>query len=83
MAHFSKYFRPNSIRVESISTSNDILVTAVENSDGSIAVAVLNEQNDPLAFNLKIGSQSQIIEIEGRALQTIVVKGKSILKKAN
>ncbi|MDE0770753.1 MAG: glycoside hydrolase family 30 protein [Salibacteraceae bacterium] len=83
MAHFSKYFRPNSRRIECISTSDGLLVTAVENTTGSIAVAVLNEQNDPLTFNLKIGSQSQIVEIEGKALQTIIVNGKSILKKAN
>jgi glucosylceramidase len=83
MAHFSKYFRPNSRRIECTSTSNGVLVTAVENTDGSIAVAVLNEQNIPLTFNLKIGLQSQIVEIEGKALQTILVNGKSILKKAN
>jgi len=45
MAHFSKYIRPGAKRVGVSSSTDEILVTAAENPDGSIVLIVFNEDN--------------------------------------
>ena len=48
MSHFSKYIRPGSQRIDMKMDNEEVLATAVQNPDGSIAIAVLNENEYPL-----------------------------------
>lgn len=74
MAHFSKYIRPGAERIDFMSDSEEVQLTAVQNPDGSIAVAVLNQNDYPLSINLKIGEFQKEVSINAQAVQTIIMK---------
>lgn len=78
MAHFSRYIRPGAKRIGYEINGEDLLVTAVHNPDGSHAVVVLNQKEEPKAFTLSLGGDSIQINISGRALQTIVIPSGTI-----
>ena len=69
IGHFSKYIKPGAVRIAFSKYSKDIIMTAFKNTDNSIIVVILNNQNFDIDFNLcvennlfkdKIGSQSII-----------------------
>jgi len=73
MAHFSRYIRPGAMRIGHSNSDEELLVTAVHNPDGSIAVLVLNQSEESKQLQLQINHKSASVAIDGRALQTIVV----------
>ncbi|WP_417953869.1 glycoside hydrolase family 30 protein [Flagellimonas spongiicola] len=73
LAHFSKYIRPNAIRIGWENNSTDLKVTAAKNPDGTIAVVLLNQQDSKIDFELILGEKSQYITISEHAIQTIVI----------
>jgi glucosylceramidase len=52
IGHFSKFVRPGAKRIISSSTTDNLLTTAFLNSDGKIAVVVLNLTDKAQPFNL-------------------------------
>ncbi len=74
MAHFSKFIRPEAVRIGVDNTDPELMVTAAQNPDGSIAVIILNQHIKPKKFTIKLGTASQFISISGEALQTVVLK---------
>ncbi len=74
MAHFSKYIRPES-QIIGIENKNDsLMMVAAKNPDDSIVVVVFNEENKPKGFALSLNEKSIGLNINGRAIQTIVIK---------
>ncbi len=73
MVHFSKYIRPNAKIIDAHYTDKELMVTAAQNPDGSIAVVVFNEGNTPKRFKLSIGDNEKTIAINPQALQTILI----------
>lgn len=73
MAHFSKFIRPGATRIGFENPDEELMVTAAQNPDGSIAVVVFNptEQEKPLLITL--GEQSAQATISKQAIQTIVI----------
>jgi glucosylceramidase len=49
------------------------MVTAAQNPDGSIAVVILNQESEPRNFSLVLGEKARDIQIDGQALQTILI----------
>jgi len=74
MAHFSKFIRPGSKRIGLTVNDDQLLVTACENLDGSIALVVFNERKNKKNFNITLGNKSAYVAIDGQAIQTIIVK---------
>lgn len=73
MKHFSKYIRPEAKRI-GISIDNEALQgTAVKNPDGSLTVVLLNEGETPQNIQLNIEGFSINFEIDGQALQTLIL----------
>jgi len=73
MAHFSKYMRPGA-KVLGIENSDDsLMVSAVQNLDGSIAVVLFNERNTPKSFKLILEEKTIDITISSQAIQTIMI----------
>ncbi|WP_115462293.1 glycoside hydrolase family 30 protein [Winogradskyella aurantiaca] len=72
MTHFSKFIRPGA-QVIDISTSKEssLMITAVQNPDGSIAVVVFNDNENKKAFQLSLNGQIVSLEIDAKAIQTI------------
>jgi len=73
LSHFSKYIRPGA-KVIGLENSNvDLMVTAAQNSDGSIAVVLFNDQTESKNINLLLGDKNINFQISARAIQTIVI----------
>ena len=73
MTHFSKYIRPGAVRIGATSSDNDLIVTAAQNTDNSIAVVIFNEKEQVKAINLTLGESNVTIQINGQAIQTIII----------
>ncbi|MEY2923969.1 MAG: hypothetical protein RLZZ337_509 [Bacteroidota bacterium] len=73
MSHFSKFIRPNAVRIGIETSDKDLQATAAKNPDGSITVVVFNEGENFKNFNLELNGSSQIINIEPQAIQTIIL----------
>ena len=73
MAHFSKFIRPGAVRIGTNSSDNDLLVTAVKNTDNSIAVVLFNENEQVKNINLSLDESNVTIQINGQAIQTVII----------
>lgn len=73
MAHFSKYIRPGAMKIGTQNSNESIMVTAVKNPDESIVVVIFNEETIPKNFNLKLNNKQIDLNIDGQAIQTIVI----------
>lgn len=74
LSHFSKYVRPGAKRIGLTQSDDSLLTTAVQNPDGSIVVVLLNTGDKALTYEVKLNQKSTPIRIDGRALQTLVLK---------
>ncbi len=73
MTHFSKYIRPGAVRIGITSSNNDLMVTAAQNTDNSIAIVVFNADEQVKDINLSLGESNVHIQINGQAIQTIII----------
>ena len=73
LSHFSKFIRPEAKVIEVNYTDKDIMITAAENTDGSIAVVIFNEKESTKNIQLTLNQKSVKINIQGQAIQTIVI----------
>lgn len=74
LAHFSRYIRPDAVRVGIETDDKDILCTAVENPDGSIIAIVFNPTDTERGISLGLHGKSTDLSISGKAIQTIIIK---------
>ena len=74
MSHFSKFMRPGAIKIGCNINNNDLLATAVENPDGSIAVVIFNPTETAQSIEINTNNDKKNIFISARALQTVVLK---------
>ncbi len=73
MAHFSKYIRPGA-KVIGVENSDDkLMVTAVTNPNGNIALVIFNETETPKSINLSMNEKTVKFSIDAQAIQTIVI----------
>ncbi len=77
MAHFSKYIRPGAKRIGLEFSDKSLLATAAQNSDGTIAVVILNQGLESKTIKLKLGEMESDIAISAQAIQTIIVSPKN------
>jgi len=73
MSHFSRFIRPGAKVIGLENTDEDLMVTAAQNPDGSIAVVVFNERDISKTLNLSLNGSNINIKMSGQALQTIVL----------
>ena len=77
MAHFSKYIRPDAKVIGVEKTDDELMVTAAQNPDGSIAVVVFNEGDTPKNFTLTLREETIDIKVSEQAIQTIMIPTKT------
>lgn len=58
IGHFSKFIQPGARRIVSSSSRAQLLTTAFQNPDGSIAVIVMNPTKEKIAYRLCIGGKA-------------------------
>jgi glucosylceramidase len=75
LGHFSKFIRPGAKRVAASSSRDYLQTTAFINTDGQLAVVVLNTGKNPITYNLCIGNNKETkITSLPHSIATIVVK---------
>lgn len=73
LTHFSRFMRPGSQVLQTTQPIEGMMATAVENPDGSVAVAVLNTHQTSKSFVLSLGGERVNLSIGGETLQTVLV----------
>jgi len=73
MVHFSKFIRPGAVRIGFENPDKSLMMTAAKNPDGSIAVVILNMNEEAKNLNLSMEIQSVDLQISAKAIQTIVI----------
>ena len=73
LGHFSRFIKPGAQRILTAKGHDDLEITAAKNTDGSIAVVVMNRSEQPITFTLKNGNLAAPITIARRAIMTIVI----------
>lgn len=57
LAHFSKFFRPGAVVIDTTSSDKDLEATACRNPDGKTSVVVMNRTERRIEYKLKAGDQ--------------------------
>lgn len=65
LGHFSRFIKPGAVRIQCENTGEQLLTTAYLNPDGTVALVVLNSQDYPIAYKLRIqGAGSSAVAAE-------------------
>jgi len=75
IGHFSKFIRPEARRVISSSTPDELQTTAFQNTDGSVAVVVLNMSEKKEPYILWMDGRAARTESPAHSIMTLVVSG--------
>ncbi len=73
IGHFSKFIKPGAKRISASSNRTDLLTTAFVNTDGNIAVVIMNKSANAIPYHLWI--QGKAVEVQSRphSIQTLVL----------
>jgi len=74
LSHFSKFIRPNAVKIGCEINSKELVATAAQNPDGTIAVVVFNPSESMQNIEIKLDNTIKNISINAQALQTIIIK---------
>jgi glucosylceramidase len=74
LAQFSRYIRPGAVRIGVAGAPESLMVTALENVDGSIAVAVLNQSDAAVAYAVTLDGRQIETSIPPSAVQTVILE---------
>ena len=72
IGHFSKFIKPGALRVSTTSSRSTIESTSFKNENGKIITIVMNKTDDKIGYKLIVGESEALLEIEPRAMQTII-----------
>jgi glucosylceramidase len=66
--------RPGAIKIGCIINHSEVMATAVQNPDGSIAIALFNPTEEKFNISINLKKEVKQITIDSKALQTIIIK---------
>jgi len=72
IGHFSKYVRPGAKRVSAVTDDDRLLATAFKNTDGKVAVVVLNLSDDTVPFSFWIDGAAAKTSSPAHSIMTLV-----------
>jgi glucosylceramidase len=72
IGHFSKYVRPGAKRVSAVTDDDRLLATAFKNTDGKVAVVVLNLSDDTVPFSFWIDGETAKTTSPAHSIMTLV-----------
>jgi glucosylceramidase len=78
MGHFSRFIRPGAKRILCSSSLNNIEATACVNTDGIVAVVVLNRTDNSIKFNLKSLNTATPVTLPARSIATYLINTKDL-----
>jgi glucosylceramidase len=74
MAHFSKFIRPDAVRIGFENPDKDLMVTAAQNPDGSVAAILFNPTETPKTIALSLQERVVNVTISPKAIQSVLMK---------
>ncbi|MES2777001.1 MAG: glycoside hydrolase family 30 protein [Bacteroidota bacterium] len=74
IGHFSKFIRPGAKRINSSSSRDQLQTTAFLNTDGSIAVVVLNTTDQNIPFNIWIKGKAAPVVSLPHSINTVIIR---------
>ena len=74
IGHFSKFIRPGAKRIVSSNSRGQLITTAFLNTDGKIAVVVMNQSNEKIPYRIWIAGQAAETTSLPHSIQTLVVE---------
>ena len=74
IGHFSKFIKPGAKRISSSSSRGQLLTTAFKNTDGKIAVVVMNQSSEKIPYRLWIAGKAAMVTALPHSIQTLVVE---------
>ncbi len=72
LGHFSRSIRPGAVRIGSASSDENLEATAFRNTDGRIAVVVLNRTDDAIDYQLQAGNESATLQSPAHSIMTLL-----------
>ena len=73
LAHFSKYIRPEAVRIGIAESPENLMATAFRNADGSIVVALLNQSESEVEYAVTLEGRQVESSIAASAVQTLIL----------
>lgn len=73
IGHFSKFVRPNALRISTVSSRSVLLSTSFINEDSSLITVVMNPGDKAISYQYYVGSEVSVINIPPHAMQTLRV----------
>jgi len=73
IGHFSKFIRPGAKRIACSTSRNSLMATAFENTDGKIAVVVMNTGISQISYYLWLANKAVAVISLPRSITTLVV----------
>ena len=74
IGQFSRFIKPGARRISASSNRDILQTTAFENSDGSIAVVVLNTTDQPLDYHLWLAGKGAALNSPAHSLMTLLLQ---------
>jgi glucosylceramidase len=71
MSHFSRFMRPGAERIHWTCSDAELMTTSVQNPDGSIAVILLNKQEQERRVELRLNGQKIQTILAPQSIQTV------------
>ena len=72
IGHFSKFIRPGAKRISTTTSRSTLESTSFRNKDGKIVTVVMNKTDKPIAYKLIVSDSEVLLELEPRAIQSII-----------
>ncbi|WP_218147554.1 glycoside hydrolase family 30 protein [Massilia yuzhufengensis] len=72
LGHFTRYIKPGARRVSASSSRSTLATTAFRNSDGSLAIVVLNKTDAAQKYRLIVDRKEVVVDIPAHAIQTVL-----------
>jgi glucosylceramidase len=72
IGHFSKFIKPGALRVSTTTSRTTIESTSFQNENGTIVTVVMNKTDHTIGYKLIVGAAETYLEIQPRAMQTII-----------
>ena len=74
IGHFSKFIKPGAIRIASSSNRAELQTTAFKNTDGSIAIVVMNTTEKKLPYYVWMQGRASLTESLPRSISTLIIQ---------
>lgn len=73
IGHFSKYIRPDAVRIKVENTHKELKTTAFKNIDGRVALVVLNETDHRIETACSFAQKEYPIHLEAHSIITVLL----------